>query len=84
MSTKKGGGGIKNKGGEGVDQRTLLTNLETLLNETAVGTAKILGTNYNTYKEWKGHRREMLGTTLKLIEAITLLAGTELGKKLGV
>ena len=75
---------MKNNRGEGVSQREILTELESLLEETAVGTAAILGTNYNTYKEWKGGRRIMLGTTLKLIKAINLMAGTELGKQMGV
>lgn len=70
--------------GEGVDQRELLTQLEITLDKTAVATATVIGTNYNTYKEWKGGRRNMLSYTLQQVEMIKALAGTSAGKQFGI
>ena len=70
--------------GGGIDQKTILTNLEAHLGTTAKRTAELLETSYNTYKEWKGNRRNILGTTLLAINMLTDIAGTEIGKEYGV
>lgn len=75
---------MKNDMGGGVDQRTLLDNLETILDKTAVSTAEALGTSYSTYKEWKGGRRKMLGPAIKLSFILIDLKGTRIGKNYGV
>lgn len=75
---------MKKQTGGGVDQRALLTSLETILGKGAAETAEALGTNYNTYKEWKGGRREMLGPALKLSFILIDIAGTPVGKLHGV
>lgn len=74
VSAQKKGVGSKNSNrGEGVTQKTMLILLESTLSMTAKDTAKILGTNYNTYKEWKGDRRNMTGPTLMAIEMVYFL-----------
>ena len=84
IRTKKGGGGMENNMGGGVCQRELLTNLENHLQRTAVSTACLLNTSYNTYKEWKGNRRKMTGPTIRLIEYLFVCAGTKQGKIFGI
>lgn len=70
--------------GGGVDQKSILTDLEAHLGETAKRTAELLNTSYNTYKEWKGNRRNILPPTLLAINLLTDIAGTDLGKQYGV
>lgn len=75
---------MKNERGEGVDQRELLSQLEITLNKTAVDTCKVIGCSYNTYKEWKGGRKNMLSYTLQQIKMIKALIGTPAGKLFGI
>jgi DNA-binding transcriptional regulator YiaG len=51
---------------------------------TAKRAAELLNTSYNTYKEWKGERRNMTGPSIRLIEVLIDIKGTGFGKKFGV
>ena len=73
---------MRNDKGEGVNQRAILIELETALDLGATKTARKIGTNYNTYKQWKSGRRNMCGTTLKLIELILVICENDLKRKL--
>lgn len=75
---------MKKEHGGGVSQNQLLAALEIHLGKTAKDTATMLGTNYNSYKEWKGERRKMTGPTKRLIAVIYELKGTQIGKMFGV
>jgi len=85
MSLKKGVGVIKNNRGRGVTgQNKLLADFERFVGLSAKATALILGTSYNTYKAWKGERREMTGPTLKLIDILMSVSGTPIGTQFGI
>jgi len=81
---KKGGGGMKKTMGGGVPQNQTLAALEIHLGKTAKDTATALGVSYNTYKEWKGDRRKMTGSSRRLVAVIYELKGTKIGEMFGV
>lgn len=67
-----------------MSQNTTLSNLEGHLDKTAKGTAKIMGVSYDTYKAWKGERRNMTGATRKLVEVLIAIKGSSVGKEFGI
>lgn len=75
---------MKKEHGGGIPQNQLLAALEIHLGKTAKDTAKALGTNYNSYKEWKGNRRQMTGPTKRLIAVLYEIKGSHVGKMFGV
>ncbi len=46
--------------------------------------AKIMGTNYGTYKKWQNGERNMGGTSVRCIELLLAIKGTEAGRNFGV
>ena len=84
MPYKNGGTTMSKSMGGGVNQQTMLKNFEETMGCTAVKASELLGTNYSSYKSWKSCRRNMTGPTLKLIEMLTLVKGTIIGKKFGI
>ena len=46
--------------------------------------AVVMGANYQTFKKWQNGERNMTGTSVKCIELLLAIKGTETGKKFGV
>jgi hypothetical protein len=77
-------GGYKFNQGGGMSQYELLQQFEDLTKTTAAGAAELLDTKYNTYKQWKMDRRNMTGPSIKLVQVLTKIKGTEFGEEFGV